>query len=455
MSVATRRRNKKAQKQSTVQGLTQWKRISVPLAKLHLDLENPRHEPAPSQAEVIAWLYKNEKVEALAKDIVNERALSPLDAIGVIDMAGNPGHFIVVEGNRRLCALLLLNDPDLAPTPDAKKLLHSLAVQVNVSSKVDVVHFGSRKDAKHWIDLRHLGPQEGQGVVRWNPTQKDRAAGGGANELAVAILDRAREGKWLGTEKPPALTTLTRYLKSREVRAALGLGHHRQLLFTHKQDEVDAALRQFIHDAMPIKDGGTPKVHSRTNAKERAAYAIDFRDRGASPRTVLSKPVPPTPTARVKDNKAESSRNRPDPAKRQHLVPTGFVCNGDDKNLRMLFNEMRRTQIDGHEFANTYLLRAFIERVMLLYLRKVERGYTHKNDQDLVQHCADKLDPTKKMEKFKNIRIAASNKDASHSLHTLGAAVHAAHLKNRQALIADWGNWEDALREMLDVLSKP
>ncbi|WP_159069741.1 hypothetical protein [Achromobacter xylosoxidans] len=446
-------RNGKSSTATESADLIQWKRITPPLAKLHLDLHNPRHEPVSNEDEAIAWLYDKEKVEALAKDIVEKKAMSPFDNIGVIAMSGNPGHFIAVEGNRRLCALLLLNDPERAPTPSARELLLALSKQIRLPPRVEVIQFNSRDDSKHWIELRHLGPQDGQGLVGWNTTQKERAAGGGVNALAVAVLDRAREGQWYDIDKLPAVTTLTRYLNNREVRAALGLGHPRQLIYTHAQEEVDAALRQFLMDAMAKNDDSTPLVHSRSKDRERSRYAEEFRTRGGSPRTPLEEPLPPKPALPPKDPGSRGPRNLPDPAKRQFLVPTGFVCNAPDKNLRMLFQEMRRTQIDDHEFANAYLLRALIERIMVLYLATVDRGYTPKDDQALVARCAEMLDPTRKAPKFKAMRIAVSDQHAAHSLHTLGAAVHTGYMKPRRDLISAWANWEVALKEMLEVIS--
>jgi len=436
----------------------EWEAISVQLVKLHLDLENYRHEPVENEETAIEQLYTHEKVEALARDIVEHGAISPLDRIGVIPMPSNPGHFIAVEGNRRMCALLLLNDPDRAPTPLARTKMRELAKQITLPTFIDVVKFDNKKQAKHWVDLRHLGPQDGQGLRTWSPSQKERAANeGGANQLALAILERAQQGKWHEGDKLPAITTLTRYLKNREIRAALGLGHHKNMVFTHDTAEVDAALKQFLRDAMPTADGSQPRVNSRSKDPDRSTYARDLRDRGVSPRTSLTAPAVPAAAKPGKAGNTSKPRNKPDATQRKHLVPPGFVCNAEDRSLRMLFGEMRRTLIDGHEFANAYLLRAFVERVMTLYLKKVDPGFNaaNANDQALVNRCSQKLDPSSKQAKLKALRTAASKTDASHSLHTLGAAVHTGLLMDRRALIFAWINWEDALELMLTKISTP
>ena len=454
--MATSKR-KKTQANNTAPGLVEWARLKAPLVKLHLDLQNPRHEPAANQAEAIERLYGPEKVAVVAADIVEQRAMSPLDMIGVIDMPGNPGHYIAVEGNRRLCALLLLSDPEKAPTPEARASMQELAAQVQLPKDIEVVRFDSRAEALYWIGLRHLGPQEGQGLKHWNTIQKSRATeGGGENALAVAVLDRAREGQWFDIDVLPAVTTLTRYLKNREVRAALGLGHHRKLEFTHDPTEVDAALKQFLLDAMPTGTDAPPRVNSRTKDSDRAAYARELRDRGASPRTTLPAPVEPPPAAPPPPTAGQKKpRNRPDPSSRKYVVPPDFVCNADNRALRMLFKEMQRTPIDDHEFASAFLLRAFVEQVMVLYIKKAEPSFNWSDQQALVQRCANKLDPDGKNSKFKPIRTAATSANAAHSLHTLGAAVHNGIAMDRRALIAAWLNWEHALTAMLAAICKP
>lgn len=94
---------------------------AVSLNKLHLDALNPRHDPLNDEDEIIAQLYKSEQVLSLAKDIVAKGALSPLDRTGVVELDGNPGHYVVVEGNRRTCALKLLHDPQKAPDQDSRQ----------------------------------------------------------------------------------------------------------------------------------------------------------------------------------------------------------------------------------------------------------------------------------------------------------------------------------------------
>ena len=145
---------------------------TVPLARLHLDSENPRHDLIADEDKVIGQLFKSEQVLSVVKDIASKGGISPLDRIGVVEMEDNSGHFIVVEGNRRACALKVLHDPQKAPSTALRATVASLAKEITVPSKLPVVVFRDREAARPWLSLRHLGAQGGAGTRPWNNEQK-------------------------------------------------------------------------------------------------------------------------------------------------------------------------------------------------------------------------------------------------------------------------------------------
>lgn len=131
-------------------------------------------------------------------------------------------------------------------------------------------------------------------------------------------------------------------------------------------------------------------------------------------------------------------------------MPTDFVFNHGDKSLIRLRQEFRCTPIDDHEFAVNYLLRAFVERVMVLYAKQRKVHQPQMSDQKLMQVCVEELGKEGvPASSLKSMRVAMSNEHAAYSLHTLGAAVHTGHVPTRKSLIAAWDNWEDSLKLML------
>ena len=429
------------------------RRDNVPLSRLHLDPENPRHDPIEDEVKIVAQLMRSEKVQALAKSIADNGGINPLDAIGVIEMPGNPGHYIVAEGNRRTCALKILMDPKKAPSPSAQRYFETQAKRVTLPQKYSVVVFASREQARPWLELRHLGPQDGAGMRTWNTAQKTRFNRGASPDvLALAVLDRAETAGWIDAETRGkiGITTLTRYLGNPVVRTALGLGDRKGLTFTHEPAEVDVALQKFIEDAIPRKTGEAP-VNSRTKASDWREYGRSLHNQNVAPKTLLSGPIVPPPPTKTTTPRVRGPRH---PDKRPTVMPSDFVVKLRDPALQRLVSELKSIKPDdGFVFAANYLLRAVLERVMVLYAKKAGVWKQSLDDRGLTRACNEALeaDGVSKHE-LKNLRIAFSNDDSHLSLQTLGAAVHAANLPTRRSLISVWDNWAPAVRHMLDRL---
>jgi hypothetical protein len=149
-------------------GIDNTKMIDVD--RVFLDQKNPRHEPFNSQSEAISYLCNNEKVLVLAKDIV-ENGLNPLELFALIKERGNT--YFSAEGNRRLCAIKLLNDPDLSPTK-YRKDFESLSKKSSPISNVFSVIFKDREEVRLWLDRIHAGSDDGRGRRQWKAQQKSR-----------------------------------------------------------------------------------------------------------------------------------------------------------------------------------------------------------------------------------------------------------------------------------------
>jgi hypothetical protein len=381
---------------------------------------------------------------------VAKKAVSPLEQLGVIEMDDNPGHYVVVEGNRRACALKLLQDPRKAPNAKLRAAFEKLKTDFKLPAKFVVVEFRDRAAAEPWLALRHLGEQDGAGTRPWSSEGKTRFARGSApDRLALAVLDRAEAAGWIdsATRKLIALTTLTRYLGNPVVRAALGLASPNELKFTHEPAEVDSALKQFIEDALPRKDGEEAPVNSRSKAPERRSYGQALHSRGIAPRTELPAPIEPPAPAK----KPAKERNPRHPDARAYIVTSAFIAKSADKNLQRLLQELRTLKPDdGYVFACNYLVRAVIERILVLYAQTHGFHKPKMPDNVLIQRCQEHLQTNGvPMTQLKVLRTAGSNNDALFSLDTLGSAVHAGHLPTRKGLIAVWDNWEPSLQLML------
>ena len=86
---------------------------TIKLTSLFVNTENYRFEPLSSQKEAIDKMVedKGDKLYSLVDDIVTN-GLSPVDLIIVTPNEDN-NKYIVLEGNRRITSLKLLNNPTL------------------------------------------------------------------------------------------------------------------------------------------------------------------------------------------------------------------------------------------------------------------------------------------------------------------------------------------------------
>ncbi|MDH1293810.1 hypothetical protein N5C43_21455 [Comamonas terrigena] len=500
--------------------------ITLPSKLIHLDPENPRHEPQERDAQIISELCDDHLVN-LASDIAKMGALSPLEVLGVTALEDSEGHYVVVEGNRRTCALLLLADPSRAPTREFREKFQQIADEGTIPEELTVFVFPNRETAQPWIERRHLGPQNGIGTREWDNPSKTRAAAkfstattAKADLIALAVVNRLVGIGMLTKEKSKevSLTTLTRYLNNKTRRASIGiqgLDENNDLVYTHRVYIVDGILKTFVEDSFPKNKDDTPIVNSRTDAEECgryfraiAAHKIVPANELASPTVITANTPSPQPSQDNSDksnnnpetfkssddgkNQAEdgrdtddhsfrgttgedhgrndteeedrpekdsnnggSSRNRSarNPTNRPRVLEQSFTIRSKDKILLRLRGEMLSHDTEKHELGTNYLIRAFVERILMLYLQRNDSNRRPRNDQDLTQKCADDAKSDAAPQKVQHIlNQAASQTHCGHSLHTLGTAIHGGIVPTRTSLNNVFDTWEPALRYMLDAL---
>jgi hypothetical protein len=144
--------------------------VMCPIELLQLDLDNPRlqtggEDSAENEQEVIESLADIAALDELVTSICTNKYLNlePLIIMGPKDV----GPFKVLEGNRRLAAIKLIQNPGLAkelgiriPEKVPKAVLDSF-------SKVLVNRVARAEDAREFIGFKHInGPQ------RWDAYAK-------------------------------------------------------------------------------------------------------------------------------------------------------------------------------------------------------------------------------------------------------------------------------------------
>ncbi len=139
----------------------------VALADLLLDEGNPRIRAAHDQRACIERiLRKEDHMVNLMKDIANRG----LTTMPIIVMPTDDGRYKVMDGNRRVTALKLLNFPDSCPEERLKPLLKQLlkAHRDMIPETVDVMSSADPGAVSMEVLARHSGAQDGVGQVDWS-----------------------------------------------------------------------------------------------------------------------------------------------------------------------------------------------------------------------------------------------------------------------------------------------
>lgn len=239
--------------------------------RVFLDLENLRF-PRPLQHEddAISWLCSNEDIVNLAKDII-KFGLSPLEPLAVIKKGSNS--FYVPEGNRRLCAIQLLNDPQKAPAALRSKF-QKLSDDFEPVGELFCVEFPDRNSVQVWIDRLHGGRDEGRGRSQWDAavkTRRTRSRSSKSNKLSLSILDYGVKNELIKTDDTQKkLAIVQRFVSNPVFKNKLGIIKTGDSFTTNLPEvDFDKLLKKLFDDIVENKfkahDYDTNKVQDYTN----------------------------------------------------------------------------------------------------------------------------------------------------------------------------------------------
>ncbi len=436
--------------------------VVIPFNMLHFDPINPRGEPEDDE-EKIRELFGSLPETLILATHLAENGQNPLDRIGIIAHPKLPGHYVIREGNRRLCAMQLLRDPDRAPTESIRKSFQKLASTGRpIPDKVPAVLFHEQHKARVWMSVKHEGPQGGLGTVPWGSKEKTRFNREGEtgktrpknpNRQAEALLTYAvKEGLITPEERNLiALTTITRYLPN--VRTALALLNTEDCTTNARPDEFKAALQRFLKDA---KDTGTPgvkaTVHSRSSSAQRTEYAETLRREGLSPVNRDQTPYDPSmaPPPKPEGKGSATQKSAPHPSKRKQLIPSSFAVAIKDNVLLRLVGEGKELHPDEARFSCNYLNRVILERIVHLYATK--HGVGRDGDfadvvQRVIGHAKKSDDPPSKG--IAHVLTKTADKKSSYSYELMSNPIHGGSIPSGADNRANWETLQPALEYLL------
>lgn len=144
--------------------------IKVSIDALRYDALNPRIPRSinsQDENQILEWMLSRENVTDLMNSI-GEKGFFPGEPLLVINDEKEDGKYIVVEGNRRYTASLLLLNPTKAPIK--KNTVAEIANNAKFHpNELPVLCFSSREDILDYLGYRHI-----TGVEAWDALAKAR-----------------------------------------------------------------------------------------------------------------------------------------------------------------------------------------------------------------------------------------------------------------------------------------
>lgn len=360
-----------------------WKRITVAVNDLELDSDNVRLDLEVSerskidQGSLINDLFDNEYAFQILESVVEDGWF--VDEIPIVIKVRNK--HIVVEGNRRIAALKVLQNPALAPNYYAK--VKPLIDSVVPIKKIDVLLAPNRDDISGLLASRHTKTT----TRPWRPL---RQAHFYYSQLSKKISVKNLKDKYKGVDIESFIRMcevhklaasydfgdITTNNKVREQRTFPvstverlydDLGFREYLNFDFNDDSrivikssrkrFDEEFKKVILDAID-REINTRTLNTESNRKKYYESKLD-KLRKTGRQTKSSSYSPKAPKKGIR-------------SKTIGIFDRSLTCTIDCRGVKRVFDELQKINYGDGKFPNAThdLMRSFLEAVLKEYLKK-------------------------------------------------------------------------------------
>tara|TARA_B100000965_G_scaffold403157_1_gene430646 strand:+ start:1482 stop:2873 length:1392 start_codon:yes stop_codon:yes gene_type:complete len=404
--------------------------LELSIDELLLDEDNPRLGSVNSQSAALeAIVHLNEAHFRNLMLSIKNNGLDPGDNLYVIEAEGGED-FIVLEGNRRLSALMVLNNPDVldgTEVPDTiKKSLVRTAKGFDRRSiePIRCVKFEHREDANEWIYRRHTGMADGEGRISWGPLEIQRFSGDRSILDVIDFVGRNADytdEEWESTKsviENRKSSNLARLLESAAGRKHLGIsistsGDGRTPMLGSEPRWALKVLRRIIED---VRDG---IVDSRdlNKASDIESYFKNLpkdlqpqKGKSDAPRPFKDIDIKMRPVVATASKASSKQKTKSSPKPRTTLAPRRhpFIPPTSTKGETLL---REAGSLDANKFtvSAAFVLRSFVELAINDYMEVKRIPKFEKN----AKGATVELDLTQKAEKvLRHIAEADSSKNS-------------------------------------------
>ncbi|MCP1727259.1 hypothetical protein J2T60_001224 [Natronospira proteinivora] len=464
-------------------------RKTIRIADLELDPENPRISLRPGEDErrCIERLAHTEgpALLALCRDIA-ENGLG----IDPIVVSRDNDQWLVRDGNRRVTALKLLNNPDQSPPELATQVRRARDSITEIPKEIQC-DISENEDAiiEH-ISRQHRGAGSGEGLRQWEAVERAlfelRYDLRSQDALSAKVLRYASEHELTAIPSNFPITTLTRFL-TRERLAKIGfknIDSHPPVL-NQSRDTVHQRIRKIISDLSTGRVNVTRNTDSDSDSfsmmhtQDQTKYLEELLSIG-SPELSGQTEDPETldnPQQRTDKTGAEDSSNsHSNTDTGSNKPPTGTRKSSWERNhitkpirhyglpeiprehqkARDVQAELTKINLKHTPMAAAVLVRLLIELTVEHYVQTNNLGGAAKkeagNGKVGLGHrliaSAKHMNKNNILDREKtDLTIQQANKEQM-SLHTLNKVVHSEYFfEGKESLNKFWDNLRPFLRE--------
>ncbi len=427
----------------------------ISIGNLLLDTSNYRIPKQKNQKDTMTAIIAEQKrkLVALAEDIA-KHGLSPFDLPMVVADSDGSGNYVVVEGNRRIAAIMLLLNPERAEGTELEAPFKRLSNKhIGAIPKViDCTVSPSKRDALIWINRKHGNGLDGAGTEKWSSSAIARAEGdqGGFRadlEVLNFVLSNAKgisdEARARIESASFSMTNLQRLVTTKDLQqvAQLTISNGELMSNSAKDWLADVLKTVVLTVSEKIIQSGPQKGNKFTEreidkADRRSAFVTDLLQDKIESRGGDVAPWKVTGTSNLSDVAASQKKKRkpntPTTTDRKNLIPRKFQLSLPSGKINNIFDELKKLDAMNHRYSVSVMFRVFLELTIGEYIKSHQLEDAEKMDK-----LSSRLTYVKKhaeteklleLEIIKPINVMLSNPHHWLSTNTLNAYVHSPYM---------------------------
>jgi hypothetical protein len=362
--------------------------------QVSLDTNNPRIGKKADEKACIEAIIKKNRTHML--NLIEDIAAEGLTPIPIILSKNENGEWIVRDGNRRVSALKLLKNPNLAPSEEMTKKIKAIKSKYpNYSLEIKTAHeFETEEALIKYLDKIHKGAQDGVGQIEWSPIEKARhnhkQGVRDKNTRALYFLTWAKNecNLSIDEEEFPFSTLADRFMSAdRLERIGLFIDEEKaSCLPTRDLDITILKVTRIIHDlAEGIQTSRTLRITTEQDEYinklceeygegiiEPNTAATIANSQTPEPSKPTPEPSKPTPEPNKSDAPTYPVNSKPTWDRQKLFLKTKnpIKIPENQHKVKNILTELSKLRVDSTPIAVAMLYRALVEHSVLYYIKK-------------------------------------------------------------------------------------